>query len=107
MTDIAHAGAGTAVRRRGRVSRIAGLTLIGAGLLLLMGVGAFYGYGFYSSTQLGELNATLDGPITLPDSTILGGALLPGGEVARFLRMGHELDLALAHHLARILGIAA
>ncbi len=82
MTKIAGDSTGPAIRRKGRITRLAGFTFVGLGLVLLMGVGAFYGYGFYSSTQLGKLNATIQGPVTLPDSTILHGALLPDGGFA-------------------------
>jgi len=82
VTEVADNGEETAVRRNGRITRVAGYVLLAFGLVLLMGVGAFYGYGFYSSTQLGKLNASIQGPITLPDSTILHGALLPDGGFA-------------------------
>ena len=36
------------------------------GLLLLAGVGAYYGYGAYARSQLDELDAALESPLSLP-----------------------------------------
>ncbi len=51
--------------RRG-FSLFLGLVMIAVGLLLLSGVGAYYGLGLYSSTQLHKLNASFEGPPSLP-----------------------------------------
>ncbi len=43
-----------------------GVSMLVVGALLLAAVGAYYALGFYSSTQLDELNASLDGAPSLP-----------------------------------------
>ncbi len=43
-----------------------GVTMLVVGAMFLAAVGAYYALGFYSSTQLDELNASLDGAPSLP-----------------------------------------
>ena len=66
-------------RRPRRWLYFVGIAMVALGVLLLAGVGSFYGLGIYSYTQLDELNASYDGPLTLPDSSTVHGALLPDG----------------------------
>ncbi len=78
-------GTQTESRPQSRLGFILGLTLVAIGLLLLSGVGAYYGLGWYSSTQLSKLNASFDGPVTLPSSPTASsigtvhGAIMPDG----------------------------
>ena len=76
------------LRRQGRLGMILGLTSVAVGLLLLAGVGAYYGLGWYSSTQLGKLNAAFVGPVSLPSSPATAssigtvhGAIMPDGSL--------------------------
>ncbi len=77
-----------------RIAKAAGVTLIAAGLTLLAGVGAFYGLGLYSSTQLEKLTAEVEGPLALPDDTIIHGALLPDGSFAGVKRVTDPNEIA-------------
>ena len=90
------------VRGQRHIVRVAGVALVSAGLLLLLGVGSFYAYGFYSYTQLDNLNASFEAPLSLPpdfeevsqasnfsessapptSGTIIHGAIMPDGSFA-------------------------
>jgi LPXTG-site transpeptidase (sortase) family protein len=65
-----------------RISRAIGLSLIAVGLLLLSGVGVYYAYGFYSYSQLGKLNASIEGPLSLPSERVDGFTTSPSGSAA-------------------------
>ncbi|MCI0440659.1 MAG: hypothetical protein L0177_16235, partial [Chloroflexi bacterium] len=80
--------------RYGRIGKAAGVALIAVGLTLLAGVGAFYGLGLYSSTQLDKLNAEVEGPLALPDDTVIHGALLPDGSFAGVKRVTDPNEIA-------------
>ncbi|MCH7744647.1 MAG: sortase [Chloroflexi bacterium] len=79
-------GTRTEPQHQRRFGLILGLTLVTIGLLLLSGVGAYYGLGWYSSTQLSRLNASFDGPVSLPSTPTTAssigtvhGAIMPDG----------------------------
>lgn len=65
-----------------RISRAIGLSLIAIGLLLLSGVGVYYAYGFYSYSQLGKLNASMEGPLLLPSERAEGFTPSPSSSIA-------------------------
>ena len=54
---------------RRSVSFVLGLVMVAVGLLLLSGVGAYYGLGLYSSSQLDKLNASFKGSPSLPPAS--------------------------------------
>ena len=43
------------------------------GIVLLAAVGAYYGYSIYAGSQLGELNAKMAEPVSLPEDAIKAG----------------------------------
>ena len=47
--------------------RIAGVSLIVVGVLLLVTVGTYYALGLYFGTKLPEYNASVNGPVALPE----------------------------------------
>ena len=53
-------------RRPSTLVTALGVSMLVVGALLLAAVGAYYALGFYSSTRLVELNASLDGAPSLP-----------------------------------------
>lgn len=59
------------------------LLLVGSGFVLLVVVGLYYGFWIYSSSQLEGLNASLKGPVTLPElpsgTPLIHGAIMPDG----------------------------
>ena len=63
---------------RWRLGRGVGVSMVIAGLLLLTGVGSYYGYKAYASSQLDRLNASIEGPVSLPPEAVLAGFVPPG-----------------------------
>ena len=51
---------------RGSLSRVAGFSMIGLGLLLLGAVGGYYAYTLYAHSKLDGLVETNSGPVSLP-----------------------------------------
>ena len=51
---------------RGSLSRVAGFSMIGLGLLLLAAVGGYYAYSMYAHSKLDGLVETNSGPVSLP-----------------------------------------
>ena len=60
-----------------RITLLLGIAMVGVGLLLLIGIGFYYGLGLYSYTQLDDLNAALEEPVTLPARSVIEGSILP------------------------------
>ena len=63
---------------RWRLGRVVGVAMVIAGLLLLTGVGSYYGYRAYASSQLDRLNASIEGPVSLPPEAVIAGFVPPG-----------------------------
>ncbi len=59
--------------RRLRFGLLAGIALATTGIVLLAAVGAYYGYSIYAGSQLGELNASVAKPVSLPIDAIKAG----------------------------------
>ena len=70
-----HDGPGAPARRKRRLSGSAGLALVSVGLLILAAVGSYYGYRVYAHSQLDRLDASLDGPVSLPAEAAKAGFL--------------------------------
>ena len=66
-------GSGRIERGRRRVGVVTGTLLVLVGLLLLGGVSAYYVYGIYARSQLHKLDATIEGPVTLPPESARAG----------------------------------
>ena len=89
---------------------LAGIGSILLGAVLLVVVGLYYGIGLYSSSQLDELTASIEGPVSLPElppgTPQIHGALMPDGsfkpietvvkDVQSFVDSGGTLVGALA-----------
>ena len=75
MTQTPRQGPRVGVRRQGRSGLRTGVASVAMGLLLLTGVGAYYGYGAYARSQLDELDAAIDGPVSLPPEAAKAGFL--------------------------------
>lgn len=56
------------------VTRWIGIGMISFGVVLLIGVAGFYAFGYYSTSQLDTLNATTDGPLTIPEGFVVAGS---------------------------------
>ncbi|MAF51560.1 MAG: hypothetical protein CL694_00880 [Chloroflexi bacterium] len=73
----------TTIKRRRWPVLVGGVGTIIAGVAVLAAVGWYYGFGLYASSRLDELNATIDGPVALPDlptdALQVHGAILPDG----------------------------
>ena len=56
-----------------RTRRLLGIALVSSGVLLLVAVGAYFGYSLYSRSQLDRLNASAEAPLLLPQEAVLAG----------------------------------
>ena len=76
-------GSGKHTNRRRMSKYIAGFILILAGLTVVIAATIYYGLGRYNSTQLNDLNAEAQGPVTMPsvetETPKIHGALMPDG----------------------------
>ena len=63
---------------RSRISGFAGIVMVSGGVLLLLGVAFYYALGFYSTTNLDDLNASIDGSLSLPSDDSLFVSAAPG-----------------------------
>ena len=63
---------------------------------MLVAVGLYYGFGLYGSSQLDKLNATFDGPISLPElpaeAAQIHGALMPDGSFKPINRVVKDIQ---------------
>ena len=59
---------------------------------MLVAVGLYYGFGLYSSSQLDQLNAAIDGPVSLPELPQIHGALLPDGSFKPINRVVKDIQ---------------
>ena len=75
---------GPSLRHRGRITVIAGWSLATLGLLLLLGVGLYYGYGVYAGSRSDELNYAVQAPPSLPADAVREGFTSP--DLARLAR---------------------
>ncbi len=63
-----------AIRRvESRVGKAAGIGLVVAGLLILIGAVSYYAYSQYARSGLDELNASFEGPFSLPAEAVSAG----------------------------------
>ncbi len=77
----------TIATRRRRLSWFAGLAMVSAGLMLLIGVGAYYAYASFARSQLDELNYSGDVAITVP-TVVAGGVAEPEGSQESLISSG-------------------
>ena len=73
--QIGPRGLGVSHQGRWRISRVAGIALVAVGLLLLTGVGLYYGYGIHARSQLDNLEVSFEGPTALPLEATADGFL--------------------------------
>jgi LPXTG-site transpeptidase (sortase) family protein len=64
-------------KTRSRSSGVVGMVMVSIGAMLLLGVGVYYAFGFYSTTQLDDLNASMEGPLALPEDDSLFASSVP------------------------------
>jgi len=83
-------------KRRNWPLLIFGVGSIALGAVFLVVVGLYYGFGLYSSSQLDELNAAIDGPVSLPElppeAAQIHGALLPDGSFKPITRVVKDIQ---------------
>ena len=70
VMQAGHKESRKSVRRQGRVSGVAGVALLSIGLILLIGVGSYYGFRAYAYSQLDDLNFSVEGPTSDPSATL-------------------------------------
>ena len=62
---------------RWRAGGVVGVAMAITGLLLLAAVGSYYGYRAYAGSQLGRLEASIQGPVSLPPEAVIAGFVPP------------------------------
>ena len=60
-----------------RAGGFVGVAMAITGLLLLAGVGSYYGYRAYAGSQLDRLEASIQGPVSLPPEAVVAGFVPP------------------------------
>ena len=77
---------------RGSLSRVAGFSMIGLGLLLLAAVGGYYAYSMYAHSKLDGLVETNSGPVSLAAEAVEEGFQLVASDVDEVSEPGEKVS---------------